>query len=132
MIDAMRWIDKWFDESDWTRDPELDIFRDSVWELTLDGQVRGWLTTSVSIMRSFPFLWEKQECLWWQTHWADGQHDLVEEDYGPGWYTVIELRDGYVLVDDPKTQAEARFEANPMTGAERARLWKKLDHGSNG
>ncbi|UUX59851.1 hypothetical protein [Glutamicibacter halophytocola] len=128
----MRLIDKWFDDSDWPRNPELDTFRDAVWELKQDGQLRGWLTTSVSIMRSFPIFWEKQEQMWWQTHWIDGQHDFVEEDYGPGWYTANELRDGYVLVIDPKTQVEASFEANLMAGAERDRLWKILGHGSIG
>ncbi|ALG28394.1 hypothetical protein AOZ07_04855 [Glutamicibacter halophytocola] len=83
-------------------------------------------------MRSFPIFWEKQEQMWWQTHWIDGQHDFVEEDYGPGWYTANELRDGYVLVIDPKTQVEASFEANLMAGAERDRLWKILGHGSIG
>jgi len=132
MIDAMRWIDKWFNESEWRQDPELDMFRDSVWELTYDDQVRGWLTTSVSIMRSFPFLREQQECMWWQTHWIDGQHDLTKEDYGPGWYTVNELRDGHLMADDPRTRIETRFEARILKGDERDRLWKQLDHGSIG
>lgn len=125
----MRWIEKWFDETDWPRDPRLDDFRDSVWELTLAGEIRGWLTTSISIMRSFPIFWDKQENMWSQVHWLDGEHELPEEDYAPGWYSVEELRDGHFVTDDPRNGQETSFTATRVTGTERDQLWIQLEHG---
>lgn len=125
----MRWIEKWFDEADWPRDPLLDEFRDSVWELTLAGETRGWLTTSITVMRSFPFFWDKQENMWSQMHWLDGEHEFPEEDYAPGWYSVEELRDGHFVTDDPRNGQETSFTATRVTGTERDQLWNQLNHG---
>jgi hypothetical protein len=55
---SMGWLNKWFDEVDWPKDPRLDAFRDGVWELSLNGESMGWVTTGVVPMRSFPFFWQ--------------------------------------------------------------------------
>ena len=128
----MGWLDKWFDEANWPRDPRLDVFRDAVWELTIDGEIKGWLTTSVGVMRSFPFFWDKQEQMWSQVHWLDGKHEYLEEDYGPEWHAVEELLGGHFVTDDPQTNRETSFAASPVTGTERDRLWEQLDHGALG
>ena len=128
----MGWLDKWFDEANWPRDPRLDVFRDAVWELTIDGEIKGWLTTSVGVMRSFPFFWDKQEQMWSQVHWLDGKHEYLEEDYGPEWYAVEELLGGHFVTEDPQTIRETSFAASPVTGTERDRLWEQLDHGALG
>ncbi|WP_019147253.1 hypothetical protein [Timonella senegalensis] len=122
-------LDRWFDQTDWPRDPRLDIFRDGVWELSLDGEVKGWLTTSVNIMRGRPLFWVKQEQMWYQTHWLDGTHGFPEEDYGPAWYAVKELRAGKFEGRYPESDQDAWFEAAPLTGFERDRLWDALKHG---
>ncbi|WP_181033720.1 hypothetical protein [Arthrobacter sp. SX1312] len=49
------------DETDWPQDPQLNIFRAGVWELSLNGEVKGWLTTSISPMRVLPAFWLKAE-----------------------------------------------------------------------
>lgn len=127
----MSWFDRWFglDESDWPQDPGLDPFRESVWQLALDGQTRGWVTTSVMPMRSFPFFWDKQEQMWTQVHWADGRHEYCEEDYAPDWYAVRELRGGHFSTWDPSVDKEVDFDASLVTGTERDRLWTQLAHG---
>jgi hypothetical protein len=53
----MGWFDKWFDETDWPKDPHLDPFRGAVWQLSLNGEVKGWVTTSVTPMRSIHEGW---------------------------------------------------------------------------
>lgn len=126
----MGWLDKWFNELNWPRDPRLDVFRDAVWELELDRESRGWLTTSVGVMRSFPFFWDKQEQMWSQVHWLDGVHEYPEEDYGPEWYASEELLGGAFVTKDPQNGQEASFAATPVTGAERDRLWEQLNHGA--
>ncbi|GAA1129897.1 hypothetical protein GCM10009670_23280 [Citricoccus alkalitolerans] len=39
----MGWLDKWFGLGgpDLPKDPGLDLFRDAVWRLSLDGQTRS-------------------------------------------------------------------------------------------
>lgn len=123
------WIDTWFDETDWPRDPELDDFRDAVWELSLNGEPRGWLTTSISPMRALPFFWDKEERMWSQVHRLDGSHLPLEEDYGPQWHSVKELRAGYFDMYDPLSTDEVDFDAALVTGPERDRLWAVLEHG---
>ncbi|VXB06804.1 hypothetical protein CITRIK5_20246 [Citricoccus sp. K5] len=81
----MRWLDMWFgvDETDWPQDPGLDVSRDAVWQLALEGQTRGWVTTSVMPMRALPIFWGKQERVLARVHWVHGRHEYCEEDYGP-------------------------------------------------
>ena len=87
----MGWLNKWFDDTDWPKDPRLDEFRDAVSELSLDGEPMGWVTAGVAPMRSFPFLWLREECMWTQVHWLSGEHEYLEEDYGPEWHVAEEL-----------------------------------------
>lgn len=125
----MKWLDKWFDEEDWPQDPRLDTFRDAVWALSLNGEAMGWVTTGVMPMRSFPFFWLKQERMWTQVHWLDGEHEYMEEDYGPEWYTAEELQGGHFTAAHPRTGLEVSFDATVVTGSERDRLWEELEHG---
>jgi hypothetical protein len=80
-------------------------------------------------MRSFPFLWLKEERMWTQVHWVSGEHDYLEEDYGPEFYVAEELRRGQFVITDPLTSQEATFDAAAVTGSARDRLWAQLDHG---
>lgn len=125
----MGWLDKWFDEKDWPKDPALDAFRNSVWKLSRDGTAVGWITTSVMPMRSFPLLGIKQEQMWSQVHWMDGRHEYCEEDYGPDWPVVEELSGGHFRTFEPGGGSEIDFEAVTVTGAERDQLWAFLEHG---
>lgn len=125
----MGWLDKWFDEKDWPKDPNLDVFREAVWELSLNGESVGWLTTAVLPMRSFPFMWLKQEQMWTQVHWLDGTHEYLEEDYGPEWPVAKELRNGSLVTADPRTHQDVTFEATAVTGLDRDRLGAQLEHG---
>jgi hypothetical protein len=125
----MRWLETWFDEADWPKDPRLDVFRNGVWELSWNGEVMGWVTTGVMPMRSFPFFWHKQEQMWTQVHWLDGNHEYLEEDYGPEWNAAKELRGGHFVSTHPRTGLEVSFDATAVTGSERERLWAELDHG---
>ncbi|MHA7266530.1 hypothetical protein ACX8Z9_09080 [Arthrobacter halodurans] len=80
-------------------------------------------------MRSFPLLGTKQEPLWSQVHWMDGRHEYCEEDYGPEWPVVEELRGGHFRTFEPAGGNEIDFEAVTVMGAERDRLWAFLEHG---
>lgn len=125
----MGWLNKWFDDADWPKDPRLDVFRNAVWELSLNGEAMGWVTTGVSPMRGFPFFWLKEEQMWTQVHWLSGEHEYLEEDYGPEWYVAEELRRGHFVTTDPRDGLEATFNAIAVTGHARDRLWVQLDHG---
>ncbi|GEO97026.1 hypothetical protein [Kocuria turfanensis] len=125
----MRWLGKWFDEANWPKDPQMDLFRDAVWELSLNGKTKGWATTGVTPMRSFPFLWCQQEQMWTQVHWLDGRHGYLEEDYGPEWPAAEELRGGHFVSAHPQTGLETRFDATVVTGPEHDRLWAEWQHG---
>ena len=102
----------------WPEEPRLDPFRDAVWELSREGQVVAYVTTTVGRMRSFPAFWVKQEQLWYQVDWLDGR-DLLQEDYGPGWYAVAELEHGYF---EPASDGQV-FEARRVEEPDRSRLW---------
>lgn len=80
-------------------------------------------------MRSFPFFWLKQDRMWTQVHWLDGEHECLEEDYGPAWPAAEELRGGHFVTAHPRTRLDVSFEATAATGSERDRLWAALDHG---
>lgn len=125
----MGWLNKWFDEADWPQDPRLDVFRDAVWELSLNGEAMGWVTTGIAPMRGFPFFWLKEERMWTQVHWLSGEHDYLEEDYGPEWPVAEELRRGHFVTTDPRDGLEATFDAAAVTGPARDRLWVQLAHG---
>lgn len=103
----------------WPQDPRLDPFRDAVWELSREGQVAAYVTTAVGRMRSLPAFWVKQEQLWYQVHWIDGRRDLLQEDYGPGWYAVEELEQGHF---EPASDGQV-FEARLVEEPDRSRLW---------
>lgn len=122
-------MDRWLDETDWPQDPALDAFRDAVWELTLNGEHRGWLTTKVTPMRSLPFFKDKSERMWSQQHWPDGTHAILEEDYGPRWFDANNLRAGRFEADAPGESEYLYLDAAPVTGAEKYRLWAELKRG---
>jgi hypothetical protein len=103
----------------WPEDPRLDPFRDTVWELSREGRVAGYVLTAVDRMRSFPAFWMKRERLLYQVHWLDGRRDVLQEDYGPGWYAVAELEQCYF---DPASDGQL-FEARRVEDPERSRIW---------
>jgi hypothetical protein len=53
-----------------------------------------------------------------------------------GWQAVSrqveELLGGSFVTSDPRTGLDVRFDAAPVTGTERDRLWSLLDHGASG
>lgn len=125
----MGWLDKWLDEANWPKDPKLDPFRDAVWQLSSNGEVKGWVTTSVTPMRSLVFFWVKYECMWHQVHWADGKHEDAEEDYAPDWFDVEDLLSGHFSTVGSRFDRDGTFDAVLVTGPERDRLWTHLGHG---
>ncbi len=74
-------------------------------------------------MRSLPTFRRKQEWLWFQVNWLDGQRDRADEDYGPEWYTVVELEGG--AFEHDVVGRTFRFEAKPVAGADRQALWDR-------
>lgn len=64
--------------------------------------------------------------MWFQVHWEDETQEQLEEDYGPGWYTVKELLSGSFVADDPQNGKETTFAARPISGDERDELWSRL------
>ncbi|QTF72205.1 hypothetical protein [Arthrobacter woluwensis] len=126
----MGWFGRWLGDGveDWPRDPLLDPFRDAVWQLSKDGRVEGWVTTSVAPMRALPAFWLRQEQMWSQVHWADGRREFLEEDYGP-WVTVGELLEGRFTAGASRFDRYETYDAVRVTGPERGRLWEELDHG---
>ena len=117
-----------FDESGWPQDPYLNPFRDAVWRLSLDEDPQGWVTTSVSPMRSLPLFWVRQESMWSQVHWSDGRRDFLEEDYSP-WITVEEMLSGRFTTLDPHLGRDRTYDIVRVSGPERDRLWADLAHG---
>ncbi|MBT2548964.1 hypothetical protein [Arthrobacter sp. ISL-65] len=101
----------------------------TVWELSLNGGSMGWVTTAVMPTRLFPFFWLGQARVWTQVHWLDGQHEYLQEDYGPDWPAAEELRDGYFVTSHPRTHLDFRFDATAVTGPDCDRLWAELEHG---
>ena len=73
-------------------------------------------------MRSLPLFWMRQEQMWFAIVWAGGEVDRPNEDYGPDWYTVSELEQGFLDVYGD------RFEARPLKGAERDVMWERHQH----
>lgn len=126
----MGWFGRWLGDgvTDWPCDPLLDPFRDAVWQLSKDGRVEGWVTTSVAPMRTLPLFWLRLERLWSQVHWADGGREFLEEDYDP-WVTVGELLEGQFTAGDSLFDRYESYEAMRVTGPERDRLWDELNHG---
>lgn len=125
----MRWLDRHFDTKDWPTDPYLGPFRDAVWQLSSDGEVKGWVSTNVSPMRSLPFFWVQSECMWNQVHWVDDKHEDVEEDYSPLWVAVEELLTGQFSVVSSRFDRDGSYDASPVSGPARDRLWTELKHG---
>ena len=107
---------------DWPCDPRLDPFRDAVWELSRDGRVEAFLTTTVIRMRGLPFFWVKREWLWYQVNWLDDRRDDPNEDYSPGWYVVAELEQGRFEHDDVDGLV---FDVRPVGSPERDELWQR-------
>jgi hypothetical protein len=55
--------------------------------------------------------------------------EYCEEDYGPDWPVVEELRGGHFRTFEPGGGSEVNFEVVTVTGAERDQLWAVLEHG---
>lgn len=102
------------------RDPRLDPYRDAVWALSRDGRVEAHLVTQVTHFRHWPSGRRYHEWFWCKVCWLDGRQDVPEEDYGPEWFVVSELEQGSFESDRGR-----KFDAKPVHGSERARLWEK-------
>ena len=109
-----------FSGDNWLKDPRLDPFREAVWQLPRDGRMVGHLISSVGPMRSFPALWVKRESMWFGIVWSDGEHERYLGDYGPRWYTVAELEQGFY-----EDEERGRLDARPLAGVERDALWDR-------
>lgn len=70
-------------------------------------------------MRAFAALWRGREQLLYQVHWLDGRQDRLEEDYGPGWYAVVEPEQGRF---EPGSDGQI-FEASTVEEPDQSRLW---------
>lgn len=114
-----------FNQQTWPKDPRLDPFRDAVWELARDGKVCAYLTTRVIPMRTLPLLWQRHEWLWYQVNWLDGRRDRPDEDYGPEWYNVQELKRGHFEYPRDR-QSTVVLDARPLSGADRDTQWTRL------
>jgi hypothetical protein len=110
-------------DATWSYDPRLDPYRDAVWELSVDGRARAHLLTQVTHVRSLPFSTDLRESMWCTVCWLDGRQDRPVEDYGPEWYTVAELESGTF---ESENHPGVRFDAKPVNGPLRARLWRQL------
>ena len=102
----------------WPQESRLDPFRDAVWELSREGQVAAYVTTTVGRMRSFPVFWAKREWLWYQVNWLDGPRDPAQEDYEPLWLAVTEVEQGHF---DPRSDGQV-FKATRVEEPDRSRL----------
>lgn len=67
--------------------------------------------------------------MWTQVHSLSGEHDYLEEDYGPEWPVAEKLRRGHFVTTDSRDGLEATFGAAAVTGPARDRLWVQLAHG---
>ena len=110
-------------DTSWPRDPRLDPFRDAVWELRRKGRVEAYVTSRVIPVRGTLQFWEKHELVWYRVNWVDGHRDHPLEDRGPAWRVVSGLEQGSFT--DDSDLAERVFEARPVTGPERDRLWRQ-------
>ena len=78
-------------------------------------------------MRSFPFMWLKQEQMWTQVHWLDGTHEYLEGGLRPRMPTPKDLWNGRLVTSDPRTHQDVTFEATAVTGHDCDRLWAQLE-----
>lgn len=100
--------------------PDLDLFRDAVASVHLDGSHVGYLATKVEAMRS-GLLLRRGERVWLLLTRLDGTLD-IQEDYPP-WTYVLELRDGHVNWSWTQGGPDADYEVRWLSGSEREEAW---------
>jgi len=104
----------------WSADPALDVFREGIAALFLNGVLAGHVATIVEPMWA-PF--RRQERVWLLVTWANGRRDRIGEDYEP-WTYVRELRDDHLVW--PSDEGEVDFEARWLEGQERETAWHRF------
>lgn len=69
--------------------PDFSPWHNRVAELSVDGELRAYLTCRVDKLRDGS-PWPLYVMVW-----LDGTTEMVEEDYGPDWWSFDELQAGY-------------------------------------
>ncbi|MGC3994147.1 MAG: hypothetical protein QM779_08595 [Propionicimonas sp.] len=104
---------------DWPRDPRLDPFRDTVWELSTDGRVVAHLVCRVMSVRH---LWARREQLWYRVCWPDGRRERALLDSGPVWSVLADLEKGRFELLDVQNRV---YEARPAPAVHQPDLWAR-------
>lgn len=81
--------------------------------------VEAHLVTNVTHFQFWPFGRTHQEGMWFKVCWLDGRQEVPEDDYGPEWYIVADLEQGKF------EGSQGAFDAKPMEGSRRDRLWER-------
>ncbi|MFT4109863.1 hypothetical protein [Propionicimonas sp.] len=105
--------------SDWPRDPRLDPFRDTVWELSRSDQVVAHLVCRVVPVRR---LWARREQLWYRVCWLDGRAERALLDSGPVWSVLADLENGRFELLDIQGRV---FDARPAPAGRQPELWAR-------
>lgn len=110
-------------------EPDLAPFNDGIAVLRRDGEVCGWVATSVGHFRSICWPLKRQTWVWFVVVWANGDRERSFEDYPP-WTAVLELPEGTFNWDGaghegdyqadwlPAEEASATREALGLTDAD--------------
>ncbi|WP_157720049.1 hypothetical protein [Microlunatus sagamiharensis] len=99
-------------------DPGLEVFRDAIGTLSLDGEVVGYIASRVSTFWGLGRPTGLQECLWLYFHYLDDpdgnaeRSHLWEEDYPP-WAIRPELESGSFYDHDRDATYEVRWLEGP-------------------
>lgn len=99
------------DADDYTLpDPELRAYDHGVGTLSIDGELQGYLASTVARM-SFP---SPGPWPWFRVVWLNGRMEPRFEDYGPGWWTVRELDVGKLEYHGPSIDKVRRVLGLPF------------------
>lgn len=102
-------------------DPEMTAYDHGVGTLKVDGELRGYLASTLMTM-SFP---RGEWWPWFVVVWLDGTKERSEEDYGPEWYTVRELDAGFYECHTQEGNLQ-RFEFARLPRDKAAVMWEQL------
>lgn len=91
-------------------DPSLDLFRDGLAILSVDGEFAGHIATEVGKFWGFSRLCGLQWDVRMVVVWADGTKTNLVEDYPP-WSYVTEMKAGYLdWINGPVTARHQRYD----------------------
>jgi hypothetical protein len=87
----------------------IEPFRDGFGVLTRDGEIAGYIATTVlqswSPLSPLRLRW----WVWYIVIWADGTRERKTEDYPP-WSAVDEMMHGYFEWETPRSARNGRYE----------------------